>query len=50
MLIDEICIHPLWKELNNKYIILPISPASYPYCEYEKIKAIPKINLSNIDP
>ena len=50
MLIDEICTHPLWKELNSKYKILPISPASYPYCEYEKIKAIPNINLSNIDP
>ena len=50
MLIDKICIHPLWKELNSKYKIFPISPASYPYCEYEAIRAISGINLWDSDP
>ena len=48
-MIEQIYNHPLWIELNQKYKIAVISPASYPYCSLEQIHSIPNINLFNMD-
>ena len=50
MIIEELFKHSLWKKLNKEYKIFPISPASYPYCEYDDIKSISGINLYKTDP
>ena len=49
-IIDSISSHSLWLELNKKFKIIPISPASYPYCEYKDIQLISGINLYNNNP
>ncbi|MFQ3307354.1 MAG: muramoyltetrapeptide carboxypeptidase [Candidatus Midichloriaceae bacterium] len=49
-MMEEVYDHYLWKRLNQKYKIAPISPASYPYCSYEQISKINGINLYNAIP
>jgi muramoyltetrapeptide carboxypeptidase len=49
-IIDSISSHSLWLKLNKKFKIIPISPASYPYCECKDIQSIAGINLYNNKP
>ena len=44
-IINSISSHPLWLELNKKFKIIGIAPASHPNCDLSSFAKIPGINI-----